>query len=414
MRAWKAKLLAGAVLTTAFTVTGSTADSINGETKTTLQSLFQIMASNELGVVTVDESATTDVQSGEPEVGTSLQVVNSFDKSQEDSGNVISEFYGDKEMLEGAEGHITALSDSATPYFEYIFGAPVQISIDPAKPYTAIIVPEEVSVDTQSTIRVIAGNESIDHSFTVVNQAEPEQVSGKTVAQCTFYHDYNGYAGVAGTGHFSFDKRTVNNFFIGADELSYPPIKQIISTTRAIDGISLATGLTAFDKNGNARITQGLGNLRGEGIWYAGSGHHAGKIHSPRRGAGFYLDDNHWTTRDLKEIPHGDEHTDIWFSGENNYAEDSAARGRWAVEFPNPPVAYSEGYFECTLTDENSSTAGPESTADSASIGDASESNPEDISVQSDQGSPASGGGSLGYLIIALADLMQVVRCRAG
>jgi len=80
MRAWKAKLLAGAVLTTAFTVTGSTADSINGETKTTLQSLFQIMASNELGVVTVDESATTDVQSGEPEVGTSLQVVNSFDK----------------------------------------------------------------------------------------------------------------------------------------------------------------------------------------------------------------------------------------------------------------------------------------------------------------------------------------------
>ncbi len=404
MRARKAKLLAGVVLTTAFTVTGSNADSINIETKTTLQSLFQVMTSNELGTATVGESATTtEVQSKEPGVNASLQVDSSFDNSQEDSGNVISEFYGDKEMLEEAEGHITALSDSATPYFEYISGAPVQISIDPAKPYIATVIPDEVSVNTQSTIRIIADNETIDHTFTVVNKAEPEQASAKTVAQCTFYHDYNGYAGVAGTGHFTFDKRTVNNFFIGADELTYPPIKQIISTTRAIDGISLATGLTAFDKNGNARITQGLGNLRGAGIWYAGSGHHAGKIHSPRRGAGFYLDDNHWTTRDLKQMPHGDEHTDIWFSGGDNYAEDSAAHGRWAVEFPNPPIAYSEGYFECTLVDENSSTAGSESTA-----------NPEDTSVQSDQGSPASGGGSLGYLITALTDLMQVVRRRAG
>lgn len=352
MRARKAKLLAGVVLTTAFTVTGSTADSINVEAKTTLKSLFQVMTSNRLDAVTVDESVTaTNVQSEEPEASASLQEVRSFDKSQEESENIISDFYGDKEMLEGAEGHITALSDSATPYFEYISGAPVQISIDPAKPHTAIIVPEEVSVDTQSTIRVIVGNKSIDHSFTVVNQAEPEQVSGKTVAQCTFYHDYNGYAGVAGTGTFSFDKSTVHNFFIGADELTYPPIKKIISTTRAIGEISFATGLTAFDKNGNARITQGLGNLRGAGIWYAGSGHQAGKTHSPRRGTGFYLEKKHWSTRDLEQSPYGDEHTDIWFGGENNYADDSVARGRWAVEFPSPPVAYSEGYFECTLTD---------------------------------------------------------------
>lgn len=351
MRARKAKFLAGVVLTTAFTVTGSNADSSNVDTKTMFQSLLQAMTSIELSAAAVDESTTTEVRSVEPEVSASLQVVNSLDQSPEDSGNVISEFYGDKEMLEGAEGHITALSDSAIPYFEYISGAPVQISIDPAKPYTAIIVPEEVSVNTQSTIRVIVGNESIDHSFTVVNQAEPEQVNGKTVAQCTFYHDYNGYAGVAGTGTFTFDKSTVHNFFIGADELIYPPIKQIISTTRAIDGISLATGLTAFDKNGNARITQGLGNLRSAGTWYAGSGHHAGKVHSPRRGMGFYLEDKRWSTRDLEQAPYGDEHTDIWFIGENNYAADSAARGRWAVEFSSAPVAYSEGYFECALAD---------------------------------------------------------------
>jgi len=359
MRAWKAQLLAGVVLTAPFTVTGSNADSNSVETKNMLQSLFQVMTSNELGAATVDENITTDIQSGEPKVSALLQVVNPVDQSLEDSGNVISEFYGDKEMLEGAEGHIMALSGSATPYFEYISGAPVQILIDPAKPYTATVIPDEVSVNTQSTIRIIADNETIDHTFTVVKKAEPEQASAKTVAQCTFYHDYNGYAGVAGTGRFSFDKRTVNNFFIGADELTHPPIQQIISTTRAIDGISLATGLTAFDENGNARVTQGLGNLRGAGIWYASSGHHGGKIHSPRRGAGFYLGDNRWTTRDLKQIPHGDEHTDIWFSGENNYAEDSVTHGRWAVEFPNPPVAYSEGYFECTLDDENSSTAGP-------------------------------------------------------
>ncbi len=357
----------------------------------------------------------------------------------EDPIKVISEYYGDKEMLEGAEGHITAFSDSVIPIFEHVSGASVQISVDPEKPYIAIVIPDVVSADTQSTIRIIAGNETINHTFKVVNQAEPEQAKGKTIAQCTFYHDYKSHTEVAGVGTFSFDKRTVHDFFIGVDELTYPPVKQIISTTRAIDEITFATGLTAFEENGHARTTQGLGNLQGAGIWYAGLGHQAGQIHSPRRGAGFYLEEKRWTTRDLDQVPYGDEHTDIWFSGENTYANDFATRGRWAVEFPDPnafgeppydPIAYSEGYFECALADADEGIiADPEPTTDpkppagqeptgddpppateSEPTVDGSEGNGEDTSVQSDQGSSGSGGGAFGYLLVLLLGHTQAIR----
>jgi hypothetical protein len=400
--------------------------------------------------------------------------------------------YGDKEMLEGAEGHIQAYSESAgvNPVFEYVSGAPVQISTDPAEPFIAVVIPDEVSANSESTIRIIVGNKTVNHAFTVINEAEPEQAHAKTLAQCTFYHDLNGSTGVAGRGTFAFDKRTVHNFFVGTAELRYPPIQQVISTTRAIDEISLATGLIAFDENGNARTTSGLGNIEGGGIWYSGSGHSAGQLHSPRRGAGFYVEHWRWTTRDLEQYPYGEEHTDIWFNGEDSYANDSAAKGRWAVEFPNPPAAQSGGYFECVLADEgvepDSSDSGPsgdssepstdsepsgdgsepstdsepsgngsEPTTDSESSGDGSEPTTEpepsgdgsgpttdsepsgdgagpttdsepsgdgseptaepeasegETSVQSDQGTPSSSGGALGYFFILLFALMQIVR----
>ena len=361
--------------------------------------------------------------------------------------------YGDKEMLEGAEGHIQAYSESAgvNPVFEYVSGAPVQISTDPAEPFIAVVIPDEVSANSESTIRIIVGNKTVNHAFTVINEAEPEQAHAKTLAQCTFYHDQNGSTGVAGRGTFAFDKRTVHNFFVGTAELRYPPIQQVISTTRAIDEISLATGLIAFDENGNARTTSGLGNIEGGGIWYSGSGHSAGQLHSPRRGAGSYVKHWRWTTRDLEQYPYGEEHTDIWFNGKNSYTNDSAAKGRWAVEFPNPPAAQSGGYFECVLADEgvepDSSDSGPsgdssepstdsepsgdgsEPSTDSGPSGDGSEpstdpkpsgdgseptAEPEasegETSVQSDLGAPSSGGGALGYFLILLFGLMQAVR----
>ena len=411
--------------------------------------------------------------------------------------------YGDKEMLEGVEGHIQAYSepDGVNPVFEYVSGAPVQTSTDPAEPFMAIVVPDKVAANTESTVRITVGNKTVNHTFTVVNEAEPEQANARTLAQCTFYHDHNGYTGVAGRGTFAFDKRTVNNFFIGVAELRYPPIEQIISTTRGIDEISLATGLIAFDESGNARTTSGLGNIEGGGIWYSGSGHSAGQLHSPRRGAGTYVEHWRWTTRDLEQYPYGEEHTDIWFSGGDSYANDSAAKGRWAVEFPEPPTASSGGVFECILADEGegedvepgsstdpepdgdgaepttdsepavagdgsepttdsgpsggglepavdsepsgdgsepttepgSSGGGSEPVVDSEPSGDGSEptTDPEssgdgseptaepeaepeategETSVQSDQGTPGSGGGALGYLLMLLFGLMQTVR----
>ncbi len=265
-------------------------------------------------------------------------------------------FEGDKEILEGAEGYIVVYGTSteATHQFENVSEAVVKITVDPANPRKAIIVPEKVSVDTESTIRITVGSETIDHTFKVVNEAEPEQANGKTIAQCTFHHKYKGHAGIAGTGTFSFDKRTVSNIFMGSKEFSDQdavfPVDKIVSTTRVIEG-SDDSGLAVFkEDDGSLRIVQGSFVTGGfYRAWYAGLGYEPGYAEPPGRGAGLYHIEG-WSNSD----PHYTYYPSAGFSfsGNGNYANDSSARGSWYAKYPvNDNGIYSEGYFDCNLSD---------------------------------------------------------------
>lgn len=124
---------------------------------------------------------------------------------------------GDKEMVEGGAGLIQVYPDGReiSPVFEYISGASFQVTVDPERPFIGFITPNGVSEDTKSTVRISVGSEVVNHTFMVKNATDPEQAEGKTIALCTFYNDYKGHTGIAGTGAFSFDKRTVDNVKIG-------------------------------------------------------------------------------------------------------------------------------------------------------------------------------------------------------
>ena len=204
-----------------------------------------------------------------------------------------------------------------------------------------------MSADTESTIRITVGNEIVNHSFKVINKAEPEQANGKTIAQCTFYNDYDGHTGVAGTGAFSFDKRTVDNMRIGTNGYTYIQAEQHISTTRKIDDLSF-TGLTVFEDDGDLRLSDDFKaySLAGE-IWYAGSGHQAGQAEYVRRGDGRYLNIGLWTTRS-REASYSTEFANFSF----DHTNDAAAHGRWQIEYEHSPEAHGYGYFDCTLSDE--------------------------------------------------------------
>lgn len=204
--------------------------------------------------------------------------------------------YGDKEILEGDEGHVAAYTDmdGVTPTFEYVSGASVQISTDPEYSYRAIIIPSEVAADTESTIRITADGETVNYSFKVVNEAEPEPENGKTIAQCTFYNDYRGHTGFAGTGAFSFDKQTVNKIQIESLSSDFIDVDKIISTTRKIDKL-LFPELPAFQDDGVFRLSPDYNG--GREMWYSGLGYEAGQLDYFRRGPGAYLNDRIWTTR---------------------------------------------------------------------------------------------------------------------
>jgi len=280
---------------------------------------------------------------------------------------------GINELLEGTKEKLRIKVDegSEAPIVERISGASVQI-LDPVPSsaevgrYSAEVIAEEVEADMETTIRVIAGSEVTDFTFTVKNEAEPEQANGKTIAHCTFFHDYDGHYGFAGSGTFSFDKRTVHNFSFGSPGPGASNGVSYVSTTRAIDAISFSAGLSAFTESGDVRVTQGVRDFKD--AWYFGSGYPAGQ-EQPLSGhfGGSYRIDDHWSTRILNysDFMSGEENTDIWFSGENNYTDDYAARGRWAVKFttqvphPTGPDAYSEGYFYCFLMDEAFDQANP-------------------------------------------------------
>jgi hypothetical protein len=273
---------------------------------------------------------------------------------------------GINELLEGTEQKLRIKVDegSEAPTLERISGASVQI-LDPVPNsgeegrYSAEVTADEVDADMETTIRIIAGSEMTDFTFTVKNEAEPEQAYGKTVAHCTFFHNYNGHYGFAGSGTFSFDKRTVRNFIFGSPGPGARNGVSYVSTTRAIDAISFSAGLSAFTESGDVRVTQGVRDF--DDAWYFGSGYPAGQEqpHSGHFGGSYRIDD-HWSTRALsyQRWMSGPENTDIWFSGENSYTNDYAASGRWAVEFttgvphPTGPDAYSKGDFYCYLADE--------------------------------------------------------------
>jgi len=258
--------------------------------------------------------------------------------------------YGDKEMLEGYEGHVAAYTDmdGVIPTFDYVSGASVQISTDPEYSHRAIIIPSEVAADTESTIRITAGGETVNYSFKVVNEAEPEPANGKTIAQCTFYNDYRDHTGFAGTGAFSFDKQTVNKIQIESLSADFIDVEKIISTTRKLDKL-LFPGLPAFQGDGALRLSP---DYDGAGqTWYSGFGYEAGQLDGFRRGPGAYLNDRIWTTR-ARDFSHQGDFVSFWFSEDGDFTNDSAAYGHWSVELEYSPEAYGGGYFDCTLSDE--------------------------------------------------------------
>jgi len=279
------------------------------------------------------------------------------------SANATITFEGDRYMLEGAEGHIVVYKEDSedsvdvNPGFEYVSGAAVHITIDSANPRKANVVPDEVSSETESTIRITVGSETIDHTFKVVNEAEPEQAKGKTIGQCTFYNNYKGHTGLAGMGAFSFDKRTVNNIYMK----NYSDwVYDLISTTRVILG-SVDSGLTVFDENGRLHhvqdsfVTGGLYQA-----WYAGPGSGPGYSETGGRGGGNHFI-NGWSNADAHYTYYPAGYFN--FNGDGNYANDSLAHGSWSAKHPYPThpegdeVAVSEGYFDCALSDVGNMSA---------------------------------------------------------
>jgi len=268
---------------------------------------------------------------------------------------------GDKEMLEGDEGHIGVYAypegNGVSATFEHISGAAVQITVDPEHPSLGTVVPKEVSENTESTIRITVGSETVDHTFKVMNAAEPEQVSGKTIAQCTFYNDYQGHTGIAGTGFFSFDKRTVDKMppigtvQHGTDGYTYIQVEQIVSTTRKIDELSF-TGFTVFENDGDLRVTDDfkLDNNISE-IWYAGSGHHAGQAEAVYR-VGRNLTRT-WRAGYIQ--PNGPPFRARYSRFGFKSANDSAAYGLWETSLQYEYKG--SGYFACTLSNEEDMSA---------------------------------------------------------
>jgi len=273
----------------------------------------------------------------------------------------IKHVYGDKEILEGNEGYIEVVveagsHDGSTPRFEHVSGVNVQISVKPDSPYIATIIPDKVSANTPSTVRVTAAGSSIDYTFTVVNEAEPEQTNGNTIAQCSFFSDREGHTGFAGTGAFSFDKRTVDNIVIGDGLYS----DRIISTTRKIDwlyapglpivGTDWLSSIPGEEDSFDSVFTLGLsrGNFAGD-IWYAGLGYQAGTAESRRFvWYGHILVDG-WTTFN-REQSYGDPLTGGFSFGRS---DDSVAHGDWNLLLDTPAItADGRGYFDCTLSDE--------------------------------------------------------------
>ena len=272
----------------------------------------------------------------------------------------IKHIHGDKEVLEGNEGHIEVVvevgpNDGSTPKFVHVAGASVQVSVKVDSPYIATIIPDEVSESTQSTVRITAAGSSLDYTFTVVNEAEPEQAKGKTIAQCSFYSEHKGYPEFTGTGAFGFDKQTVDNIVIGDGKYS----DQIISTTRKIEWLSISgLSIVGIDirveepKEEDFTLSLREWNFAGD-IWYAGQGYQAGMAEYGRfvwYGNGLV---NGWST-----YSSGSSYAPLMGGISFQRSDDSVVHGGWSELVENYQVhANGAGYFDCTLSDEGDMTA---------------------------------------------------------
>jgi hypothetical protein len=192
--------------------------------------------------------------------------------------------------------------------------------------------------------------------ITDVNRAEPEQANGKTIAQCLFYIDYLGRTGFAGTGAFSFDKRTVDNLAVGP----YGDPDQIISTTRKIDWLFIP-GLLVFGTD-SPSSTSG-GEVRGDvfsiglrdrdfsEIWYTGLGYQAGTIRGMRRTGETYLVDGWRISGQRYDLTY---FMGLWFE----QSGDTIVHGSWGISVEHISLDVNGGgYFDCTLSDEGDMSA---------------------------------------------------------
>ena len=88
-------------------------------------------------------------------------------------------------------------------------------------------------------------------------------------------------------------------------------------------------------------------------IWYAGPSHQIGQATTARYGT--YLSDRFWTTTGRDER-YSIATANFMFSGDSDYANDSAVHARWEIEYngsdPAYPEAHGSGYFDCILANE--------------------------------------------------------------
>jgi hypothetical protein len=296
--------------------------------------------------------------------------------------------YGDGEILEETEGYLwpqgQSVPSDAIPDVEYLSGTHVQSTFTfTDSGYLVItLIPDEVSKDTRSSVRITWGNKSTVYAFKVINKATPEQAHGRTIAQCTSFYNKGDQVNVAGHDAFSFDKRIVDTIKTGGEGM----VSRIISTNRKIINRS-SSGYVAFQSNGDIRVgPKGYGSgtdwvlnkyfrkpkkqtITNQHFyhsfklahWYAGSGRKMGMTYPSRRGGGTSLWDNEWTSMSINYSYPNDYSSESYNVGA--YTNNKFIEGRWHVTLERSvplqsgdTTAINYGTSKCVLIDEEDMT----------------------------------------------------------
>lgn len=238
--------------------------------------------------------------------------------------------------LQGRKGGDLIRVEETT--FSYVSGAP--FTVEPSDSGSVTVTPDEVSADAESAIRATVGSQSLDHTFTVVNKADPESSRGATIAQCSFYNDSQGREGFVGTGFFSFDIRTVDNFKFGSSLSSSSFRKNVLSTTRKIEVTSIGSGLPSYAEDGNIYISDGRSFGALTTSWYSGPGYDPGGESNQRFGT---FRAKGWSSYTGDPTP--------WMSTKLDFttATDTSADGRWFTKGARSN-SNGEGLFDCQLS----------------------------------------------------------------